>query len=187
MYSIIMDGGVASIPAETRVQLLARAFEIYAWLEYYGIDQNDFAPRNIMVDPSQGRVVLLDFSIAKIRDLYNSKWFTRHDQPLPAGPRSPIEQWHGRWAGFDVDGWVPKNYHPAQARYDWFSNRWGDSKVFRPLGWSWYNHVKPMLREDIEEEKAEAKKKEDKVDKADKADKKRPVQKAKRKRKKLNW
>lgn len=152
MRTIIREGRVADIPAKVRMQLLAKAFEIFAWLEYYGIDQNDFAPRNIMVDPDQGRVVLLDFSIAEMRDLYNSTWSTRQGQLLPTGPKPPLEKWHGGWAGMDAEGWVPKDLHPAQARYNWFLGRWGDSKVFQPLSHFWYQFGEPHLRADIERE-----------------------------------
>lgn len=153
MASIIKQGRVISIPVETRMQLLTRAFEIFAWLKYYGIDQNDFAPRNIMVDPDQGRVVLLDFSIAKFRDRYNSKWSLRKGELLPVGPTHPIEQWHCNWADDDISNWVPKYLHSAQARYDWFRNQWRDSKIlFQPLSWCWYNSIEPRVRADIERE-----------------------------------
>jgi serine/threonine protein kinase len=196
ILSIITEGRVESIPAQIRMQLLAKAFEIYVWLAFYGVNQNDFAPRNIMVDPDKGRVVLLDFSIAKIRDLYNSKWSTPQGKPPPAGPKHPLQLFAGGWAGMDGEGWVPKHLHPAQARYDWFLAQWPDPTVFRPFNWFWYNIYEPRLREEIEREKTGAKKREDEVevkkgeDKVEMDEKKRPVQKAKRakkRRKKLNW
>lgn len=152
MRSIIEEGRVESISADARMQLLARAFEIFAWLEYYGINQHDFSPRNIMVDPDQGRVVLLDFSIAKIRDLYNSKWFIFSDRPLPTAPMSPIEYWGCQW-GDELESWVPEDLHTVQARYNWFFSQWGDSKVFRRLGDRWYHDHKPNLQKAIAKEK----------------------------------
>lgn len=152
MASIIKQGRVASIPVETRMQLLARAFEIFAWLEYYGVDQHDFAPRNIMVDPDQGRVVLLDFSFAKLRDRYNSKWSLGKGELLPVGPTPPIEQWHCDWPDSDMLDWVPKYLHSAQARYDWFRNQWSHVKIFQPLSWFWYNDYEPRVRAKIERE-----------------------------------
>ncbi|KAL7919262.1 hypothetical protein ACQKWADRAFT_323130 [Trichoderma austrokoningii] len=143
MRSILDEGRVESIPAQ---------------LKFYGVNQHDFAPRNIMVDPDKGRVVLLDFSVAKIRNLYNSRW--SHER-LPAGPTHPLEQWAGTWAGMDVEGWVPEYLHAAQARYDWFLSQWRDSTMFKPFGWFWYNRYEPRLREDMkrEKEKADAEKK----------------------------
>lgn len=132
--------------------MLARAFEIFAWLKYYGVDQHDFAPRNIMVDPDQGRVVVLDFSVAKLRDVYNSKWSLCKGEPLPVGPTHPIEQWHCGWANYDILDWVPKQLHSAQARYDWFRNQWSDSNMFQPLGWLWYNDYEPRVLAEIERE-----------------------------------
>lgn len=157
MASIIKQRKVASIPVETRMQLLARAFEIFAWLEYYGIHQKDFAPRNIMVDPDRGRVVLLDFSIAKLRDRYNSKWSLPKGEPLPVGPRPPIEQWQCDWADQDILDWVPKYLHSAQARYDWFRNQWRDSNIlFQDLSWFWHNDYKPRILEEIERERTDS-------------------------------
>ncbi|KAL7896098.1 hypothetical protein HDV63DRAFT_388700 [Trichoderma sp. SZMC 28014] len=200
MYSIIMDGGVASIPAETRMQLLAKAYEIYAWLKYFGVNQKDLAPRNIMADPSSGRVVLLDFSIAEIRDLHNSRWTTRQDKPLPAGPRSPIETHRCKWEYY-TSFWVPKELRSAQASFDWYQKQWGDSKVFRPLSSRYYGHQLPSLQDDIEREKAIAEKsnKSDTEEKEEKAGsekneewaeagkKKQPAKRTKRRRKKLDW
>jgi hypothetical protein len=151
MKSIVETGEVTKIPAETRMQLLARAKEIYCWLEYYGVKQNDFAMRNIMVDPDQGRVVLLDFSHAKIRHYYMSKWYIREGQSPPAGPTSPIEYFSCGW-GDEMGDWIPENLRTAQARFDWFFNQWGNSTVFEPLGWMW-EHNEPFVRAEIEEEK----------------------------------
>ncbi|EHK48448.1 uncharacterized protein TrAtP1_009809 [Trichoderma atroviride] len=184
MRSIITEGRVESIPAQVRMQLLARAFEIYAWLGFYGVNQHDFAPRNIMVDPDKGRVVLLDFSIAKIRGLYNSKWSAPQGKPPPTNPKHPLHLFKGTWALMDGEGWVPKHLYSAQARYDWFLAQWPDLTMFQPPNWFWYNVHEPSLRKAIEREKAEAKKREDE---AEMKEKKRPVQKAKRRRKKRNW
>lgn len=131
MSSLIKTGRVASIPADVRMRLLARAFELHAWLVYYGVNQNDFAPRNIMVDPDHGRVVLLDFSVARIRDLYNCKWCTLPGQAPPAAPASPIQYWAYQWGDDEIESWVPKDLHPARARYNWFNDQWGYSKIFR--------------------------------------------------------
>lgn len=152
MWSMLKKKQVESIPPKRRMQLLARVLEIFPWLEYYGIDQNDFAPRNIMVDPDQGRVVVLDFSTAKIRDLYNSEWFTFSDKPLPAAPMSPVEYWGCQW-GDDLEGWVSENVHGVQARYNWFFNQWGDSKVFQPLSVIWHHHHKQNMQREIAKEK----------------------------------
>ncbi|KAK3935382.1 hypothetical protein QBC46DRAFT_397646 [Diplogelasinospora grovesii] len=42
MKSIIESGKARTIPAETRMRLLARALEIYCWLRYFGVDQHEF-------------------------------------------------------------------------------------------------------------------------------------------------
>ncbi|PNP48475.1 hypothetical protein TGAM01_v205815 [Trichoderma gamsii] len=154
MWAIIKKNKVENIPAEIRMQLLKRVLEIDSWLIYYGIDQNDFAARNILVDPDQGRVVFVDFGIAMIRNLYNSEWATPRDKPLPALPISPIERWGCKW-GDEMGSWVPKEYRTARARYDWFMKVWGQSKEFRPLGVIWLKHHKPNLQKAIAREEME--------------------------------
>ncbi|KAL7894119.1 hypothetical protein HDV63DRAFT_391172 [Trichoderma sp. SZMC 28014] len=154
MWAIIKKKKVENIPAKIRMKLLEKVFPIVSWLEHYGINQNDFAARNIMVDPDQGRVVLLDFSIAKIRDMYNSKWST-HRQKLPTLPKSPIETFGCYW-GDEIQMWVPKEYHTVQARYDWFMETWEKSTEFRSLGVMWTNHDRPILLKAMAKEKKEA-------------------------------
>ncbi|KAK1236891.1 hypothetical protein MKX08_007839 [Trichoderma sp. CBMAI-0020] len=142
IWAILKKKRAESIPAKTRMQLLERVFEV-----------NDFAARNIIVDPDQGRVVLVDFGIAKIRDLYNSEWFTYPGKPLPALPESPIENWGCEW-GDEIESWVPKEYRTVRARYDWFMNVWGNSREFRPLG-VWWKRRQPHLLKAIAKEEEE--------------------------------
>ncbi|KAM0263402.1 hypothetical protein ACHAQJ_001258 [Trichoderma viride] len=157
--SIIEAGEATKIPAETRIQLLAKAMEVDCWLQYYGVNQYDFAMRNILVDPKEGRVVLLDFSHAKIRDFFMSKWFLREGEPVPAGPESPISRFDCAFYDDFPDDWIPENLRTVQARYDWFFNKWGDSTVFEPIDSYWHEHDEPYILEEIEEEKQRIEKK----------------------------
>lgn len=151
MWAIIKKNKVEKIPGDTRMRLLAKVLELVSWLEHNGILQDDFAARNILVDPDRDRVVLLDFSIAKIRDLYNCQWSTPPGEALPRFPMSPIEYWGCDW-GDEMECWVPKNFRTVRARYDWFKKVWGKSKEFQAAGVMWYKHYEPNLLKALEEE-----------------------------------
>ncbi|KAM0513463.1 hypothetical protein ACHAPE_007725 [Trichoderma viride] len=151
MWAIVKKNKVETIPADTRMRLLAKVFELVTWLEFNGIIQDDFAASNIIVDPDHGRVVLVDFSTAKIRNLYDCEWSIPPRKALPRLPMSPIEYWGCDW-GDEMECWVPKEFRTVRARSDWFMKVWGGSKEFQAAGVMWYQHYKPNLLKDLEEE-----------------------------------
>lgn len=131
LSSIIERGVAGKIPAESRMQLLARAFEIYCWLEFFGVRQNDFAPRNIMVSPDQEQAVLLDFSHSIVKGLPNSRWMA-HVESTPNLPRSPIELFRAS-CGNNMGDWIPNELQAKDAQYRWFMKQWGNSEGFAPV------------------------------------------------------
>jgi len=130
MLSILDRGKVDEIPAESRMELLAKALEIYCWLEFVGVWQNDIAPRNIMVDSESNRVVLLDFSNCIIRDLPNTRNFVTIGTP-PSFPKSPIEIFRASF-GVIWGDWIPVELESKKAQYAWFMEKWGKSTTFEP-------------------------------------------------------
>lgn len=113
------------------MQLLARAMEVYCWRDFFGVDQHDFALRNIMASPDQKRVVLLDFSHSIVRDLPNSRWTSPY-QFGPHLPTSPIQMFRASF-GASIGGWVPGSLQVREAQIEWFKEQWEKSRVSAPV------------------------------------------------------
>lgn len=131
IQSIADRGEAKIIAAELRMQLFAKALELHCWLMYFGVDQRDFWPRNILVGLEQRQVVLLDFSHSAVRDLPNSRWVTRDEDP-PNRPKSPIELF-GASLGSSMGDWIPDELQTRKAQKAWFKKMWGKSEVFAPV------------------------------------------------------
>lgn len=131
MKTLIESGAVATVPAELRLCALVKAAEANSWLDFYGVRQGHFHPRNLMVDhqgPAKIEVIIIDFSHAMVKDLPNSRWITfRQDQK----PRSPMECYRFDWNDFRQ--WVPEELHERRKRVEWVKKQWGDSDVWEPL------------------------------------------------------
>ena len=131
MQSIVDRNEAGKIPAELRMQLLARAMEVYCWLDFFGVDQHDFALRNIMASPDQKRVVLLDFSHSIVRDLPNSRWTSLYESG-PHLPPSPIQMFQASF-GSSMGGWIPGSLQVEKAQIEWLKEQWEGSRVFAPV------------------------------------------------------
>jgi hypothetical protein len=131
IQSIADRGDAKKIAPELRMQLFARALELHSWLMYFGVDQRDFWPRNILVNLEQRQVVLLDFSNAAVRDLPNSRWVSRDEDP-PSRPKSPIELF-GASFGLCMGDWIPDDLQNKKAQKAWFKKMWAKSEVFAPV------------------------------------------------------
>lgn len=132
MKSLIDSGDVEKIPVELRIDLFAKALEVYCWALFFGVDQRDLYPRNILVGVDQKQVVILDFSIARVRDLPNSNWTSSNGEP-GGRPKSPIEVLGGSLGVWYVDSWLPSDLEYEEAQHAWFKKTWGESKVFAPV------------------------------------------------------
>jgi hypothetical protein len=124
MYSLLTTDQVDKFSPETRLDILAQAMEKYCWLAFFGVFQNDFAPRNIMVSREE-RVTLIDLSQAYV--IAPPYW----DPPERKRPRSPIDVFHGV-CDSEFDCWVPEGYQSKAVFRQWMETRWGRSEAFDP-------------------------------------------------------
>ncbi|KUI52541.1 hypothetical protein VP1G_11511 [Cytospora mali] len=102
-------------PKEYRLEVLARAMDAHVRQMKGGVDQSDFAGRNIVLVPMQSekicglflpRIVLIDYNIANI--------------------------FWGQYLWEDVAGWVPDIWKDVKVQQDWLIQRFcgHDTKGF---------------------------------------------------------
>lgn len=132
MKSIIDKGETVNIPLELRMQLFAKVLELHCWLRFFGVDQRDLHPRNILIDIGQKQVVLLDFSHSWVRDLPNSRWIS-WEGDSQTRPKSPIEVFRCHLGVMYDEAWMPDHLRFEDAQIAWFKQNWGKSKVFAPV------------------------------------------------------
>lgn len=133
MYSILTSDQTDQFSPDTRMDILSRAMEMYCWLKYYGVSQNDFAPRNIMIG-TDNRVTLIDLSHAYVTGLPNSGTVFREQ----TRPDSPAERFHVMSGEFDC--WIPEKYLSGTAFDRWRETRWEGSEEFEPCPeWAKYS------------------------------------------------
>lgn len=132
-------------PEQFRLEVLARAMDGFFRLLQIGLDQRDFAGRNVFLvqtdpDPSTPamdtsgglllpRIVLIDYNHARIRPLGSSS----AQPPLPENPvllslRTDI------YGGFA--GWVPREWEDEKIEREWLLQRFynnGQSQIYQPL------------------------------------------------------
>lgn len=111
---------------EYRLEILARAMDGYVKQLKIGVDQRDFAGRNVVLveNGPQGekvcglvipRVVLVDYNIAIVGDMSpdTTDW-------LPSNPAAVF--WNEcLWE--DFGGWVPNEWHDCELQQDWLLRR----------------------------------------------------------------
>lgn len=125
MYSLLTTDQVDKFSPDTRLDILAQAMEKYCWLAFFGIVQNDFAPRNIMISTEQ-RVTLIDLSQSYVTGLPYSDPPFRIERKRP---RSPIDIFRGVYSS-EFDCWVPDRYRSKAVFRQWMEMRWGESEEF---------------------------------------------------------
>lgn len=132
-------------PEQFRLEVLARAMDGFSRLLQIGLDQGDFAGRNVMLvqnepDPSNPstdtsggltlpRIVLIDYNHARIMPLGSSST----QPPLPENPvllslRTDIA------GGFA--GWAPREWEDEKVEREWLLQRFykdGQSQLYLPL------------------------------------------------------
>lgn len=119
-------------PEEYRLEVLARAMDVYVKQRRAGIEQNDFAGRNIVLVPSDGesesqsdkicgldmpRVVLVDYNNATPRtDLLDS-------EQVDSRPKNPALMFWRQYLWEDVAGWVPGGWKDVDVQQEWLVRR----------------------------------------------------------------
>lgn len=111
-------------PEEYRLEVLARAMDAYVRQRKGGVDQNDFAGRNIVLVPMQSekvcgvflpRIVLIDYNNANVRELSSEE--------LALLPPNPTQIFWGQYLWEDVAGWVPDAWEDVKIQQDWLIHR----------------------------------------------------------------
>lgn len=131
-------------PEEYRLEVLARAMDGYVKLLQAGIEQADFAGRNIILVINQEkcavqpekmcglilpRIVLVDYNNASIRrDLPSDEVDTR--------PINPALEFWGNYFFEDIAGWVPGRWRDVKIQQQWVLRRFcgcEQQKLYRPV------------------------------------------------------
>lgn len=111
-------------PEEYRLEVLARAMDAYVGQIKGGVDQGDFAGRNIVLVPAQSekvcglslpRVELIDYNNADVREL--------SPRQLDRLPPSPAGVFWGQNLWEDVAGWVPDTWRDDEVQQEWLIRR----------------------------------------------------------------
>ncbi|TGJ79954.1 hypothetical protein E0Z10_g8797 [Xylaria hypoxylon] len=125
-----------------RLDILANILEGRVKQLYSGLDQNDLAPRNVMLVPSpqetmlpgpEPRAVLIDYSISIV---YEFTKYGRNPFHHLIRPQNPAERY---WSSppLDLQGWVPSEwfYQDQRSYQEWLLTRFGGSNAinFAPI------------------------------------------------------
>lgn len=143
VLSLILSGRVQEISPDARMQILATVLEHCSRLLFYGVCQNDLAPRNILVDPEwegdQPRLFIIDFGRARLRDINYFSSSLIVDKERPDFPGTGFA-----WSWRDFYEWVPEKLRSSKRRIEWFQQQWGNSETFEPPDareLSWWNQA----------------------------------------------
>lgn len=127
-------------PEEYRLEVLARAMDGFARQLSLGVNQADFAGRNIVLaipsTPPTGepdvvgglcmpRVVLIDYNHARV-----------DHQASPSLPCSPFEVFWRECISEDFGGWVPPEWDDEALVHEWLLRRFyinGRKELYTPL------------------------------------------------------
>jgi hypothetical protein len=133
-------------PEEYRLEVLARAMDGYVKLKQAGIEQADFAGRNIFLVINHGleepgiklekmcglifpRIALVDYNNAYMRrDLSSDGSETR--------PVNPALVFWGNYLFRDIAGWVPGTWSRVEIQQQWLLQRFcghDQQKLYRPV------------------------------------------------------
>lgn len=128
-------------PEEYRLEVLAMAMDGYVRQMHSGIDQMDFADRNVMLAPRQPsqdipiiaglslpRVVLVDYNAAIIYTQTKRGKPPHMDWPRPCNPMWYF--WEESMA--DFAGWVPLDWHRnPKFQQQWLQKRFGTEEMLK--------------------------------------------------------
>lgn len=126
-------------PEEFRLEALAVAMDGYVRMLHSGLDQRDFASRNLMLgisaEPSAGvptisglplpRIVLVDYNTSVVYGLTAQGHHPQHHTPLPI---NPMQLWW-RMPMNEFVGWVPHEWHSTpRLKQEWLKKRFGGTE-----------------------------------------------------------
>lgn len=132
-------------PEQFRLEVLARAMDGFVRLLQIGLDQGDFAGRNVLLVQNDSgpstpatdtvggltlpRIVLIDYNHARIRPLdITSTRLLKPENPVSLSLRTDI------YGGFA--GWVPREWEDEKVEREWLLQRFykdGQSQLYLPL------------------------------------------------------
>ncbi|ORY55892.1 uncharacterized protein BCR38DRAFT_469630 [Pseudomassariella vexata] len=122
---------------EFRLKVIARIMEGIVRQRQVGLDQNDLAPRNVILSPtpqppgthSSTRITLIDYNVAHV-----DKWTKDGPQDMPLPP-NPLEWfWDNNLSAFI--GWTPLEWYiDPKTPQKWLLHRFGGeiSSLYRPI------------------------------------------------------
>lgn len=124
-------------PEDFRLEVLAVAMDGYVRMLHSGLDQRDFASRNVMLGfsakPSAEvpvisgislpRIVLVDYNTYVVYGLTAQGGYPQHRTQLPINPMGQV------WWGMPMNefvGWVPREWHSMpRLKREWLKKRFG--------------------------------------------------------------
>lgn len=137
----LQDGPDAfHLTEDYRLEVLARAMDAWVRALHCGVNQGDFAARNVMVAPAKAastavpvygasisRVVLIDYNTAVVDSCTLQGRSTERDLARPVNPM----QWFWRQAiSGDFSGWVPAEWEGSyNLMREWLTRRFGSEEV----------------------------------------------------------
>ena len=115
-----------SIPVALRLAVLAKAIEMFCRLEYHGVRQEDFAPRNVIVSHTDGwetrlpAVRLIDFGFAHVT---RSPYYKPGQYATPYLPPNPRYRFYGNTM-VEFGKWIPDRLKNLYAINGWLRSTW---------------------------------------------------------------
>ncbi|KAL2887654.1 Protein kinase-like domain protein [Ceratocystis lukuohia] len=131
MENLRKGGFRGRISPQHRLDILARAMKVYSKMEFHGVRQLDFAPRNVLlVGPEvlshMPRVILFDFNVSAVFSQPTCSK-TQHKSKLPISPRylfwgrCPEEFYY----------WTPSPHSDSRPVFlGWLTSHWEHSTEF---------------------------------------------------------
>lgn len=129
-------------PETWRLEVLARALDGYVRQMNVGVEQDDFAGRNIVLVPNETpitqsetidglvlpRIVLIDYN--------NASGKCGSSDELDPRPTNPALRFWCNYLWEDFSGWVPNTWRKSEAQNDWLLRRFcgdGQRELYRPV------------------------------------------------------
>lgn len=127
------------LPEEYRLEVLAQAMDAYVRVLHCGVEQNDFASRNIVITSedtastetgstgtSVPRVVLTDFNMAIV---YNITRYGPSIEESLALPVNPMQYFWKQAVAGEFSGWVPREWELSpKPMQEWLLQRFGSEE-----------------------------------------------------------
>ncbi|KAF5026742.1 hypothetical protein F66182_1161 [Fusarium sp. NRRL 66182] len=128
----LLDRGIpARISPQHRLDILAKAMEVFSEMEFYGVKHEDFAPRNVLlvgpeIESRMPGVMLFDFNMSAVFSRPTCKR-RREKSKLPISPQYLF------WGECPIEfyDWVPKSHRSRRPMFlGWLKSRWEHATAF---------------------------------------------------------